>query len=300
MCTCMISFAVSPSDRQRLEAIVHVRAVRRMHVWRARIVLLSAAGVGANTIMRETGKAKTVVWRWQERFLAKGVDGLLCGKTRPPGKPPPAPPPQGTIDRVLARTLAPPPHGAIQWTGRVIAEAVSLAVSTVQSICRAHGLAPHRFRQFKLSRERAFADKQRAAIGRNIQRHRYRRHKLDRFLNADNRTLAADREAHVILGHYVTYWHEKLHAWAVRHPNWHSHFTPTSCSWLNAVEGFFSKLSRRRLQRGVLHSLADLQVNINRFINEHNRSLKPFTWTADPNGIIAAEKRGQQALEAIH
>ena len=53
------------------------------HVWRAQIVLLSAAGVGTNEIMRQTGKSKTCVWRWQERFMAEGFDGLLHDKTRP-------------------------------------------------------------------------------------------------------------------------------------------------------------------------------------------------------------------------
>ncbi|RWQ62521.1 MAG: IS630 family transposase, partial [Mesorhizobium sp.] len=78
------------------------------------------------------------------------------------------------------------------------------------------------------------------------------------------------------------------------------HFTPTSCSWLNAVEGFFAKLSKRRQKRGVFHSVVDLQAAINRFLIEHNQQPKPFTWTADPNKIIAAVKRGHQALDSIH
>jgi transposase len=66
------------------------------------------------------------------------------------------------------------------------------------------------------------------------------------------------------------------------------HFTPTSCSWLNAVENFFAKLSKRRLKRGVFHSVVDLQAAINRFLAEHNQQPKTFTWTADPDKIIAA------------
>nr|AAA60334.1 25 kDa protein [Sinorhizobium fredii] len=78
------------------------------------------------------------------------------------------------------------------------------------------------------------------------------------------------------------------------------HFTPTSCSWLNAVEGFFAKLSKRRLKRGVFHLVVDLQAAINRFLTEHNQQPKPFTWTADPDKIIAAVKRGHQVLDSIH
>jgi hypothetical protein len=85
-----------------------------------------------------------------------------------------------------------------------------------------------------------------------------------------------------------------------RHPRWTFHFTPTSASWLNAAEGFFARLTRRRLQRGVFHSLVDLQAAINRFLTDHNQSPKPFVWTADPNTIIAAANRGYQVLDSIH
>jgi len=81
---------------------------------------------------------------------------------------------------------------------------------------------------------------------------------------------------------------------------WTFHFTPTSASWLNAVEGFFAKLTKRRLKRGVFLSVVDLQAAINRFLVEHNAKPKPFTWTADPDKIIAAVRRGHQVLDSIH
>ncbi len=157
-----ISITVSPSDRQRLEAIIRDRTAAQKHVWRARVVLLTADGLGTNAIMRETGKSKTYVWRWQERFMEKGVDGLLRDNTRPPGKPPVN---RETVERVVALTLEPPPREATHWTARAMAEAVGLVVSTVQKIWRAHGLAAHRFRQFTLSRDPAFAEKVRDVIG---------------------------------------------------------------------------------------------------------------------------------------
>ena len=72
-----ITVQVSEGDRVRLAAIVADRNSRQKHVWRARIVLMTAHGVGTITIMRQTGKSKVTVWRWQERFMAQGVDGLL-------------------------------------------------------------------------------------------------------------------------------------------------------------------------------------------------------------------------------
>jgi hypothetical protein len=94
--------------------------------------------------------------------------------------------------------------------------------------------------------------------------------------------------------------HPKVRQWLARHPRWTFHFTPTSASWLNAVEGFFSKLTRRRLKRGVFRSVVDLQVAINRFVAETNADPKPFVWTADPKRVLAAVKRGKQTLESLH
>ena len=70
--------------------------------------------------------------------------------------------------------------------------------------------------------------------------------------------------------------------------------------WLNAVDGFFAKLTRQRLKYGVFHSDVDLRSAINRFINEHNQDPSPFVWKADPHKIIAAVRRGHQTLESIH
>ena len=88
--------------------------------------------------------------------------------------------------------------------------------------------------------------------------------------------------------------------WLARHPRWTSHFTPTSASWLNAVEGFFAKLTKRRLKRGVFRSVVDLQGAINRFIAETNSNPKPFGWTAEPARVLAAIARGEQALKSLH
>ena len=71
-----ISINVSRSDRRRLQALVADRNASQKHVWRAEIVLLTADGLGTNEIMRRTAKSKTCVWRWQERFMEEGFEGL--------------------------------------------------------------------------------------------------------------------------------------------------------------------------------------------------------------------------------
>src|SRR3982750_1482079 len=78
-----IWIGLTPCDRVRLEAVAGNRNTAQKHGWRAAIVLLSADGLGTTEIMRRTGTSKTCVWRWQERFMHGGVDGLLRDKTRP-------------------------------------------------------------------------------------------------------------------------------------------------------------------------------------------------------------------------
>ena len=82
-----ISFTVSSGDRQRLQAIVADPKSPQKHVWRARIVLLSGEGLGTSAIMAATGKAKTCVWRWQERFTLWKQEGAgFCVILGPPGR----------------------------------------------------------------------------------------------------------------------------------------------------------------------------------------------------------------------
>lgn len=355
-----ISITVSVVDRRRLERIVADRNALQKHVWRARIVLLTVDGVGTNGVMAATGKSKTTVWRWQERFMEAGVDGLLRDKTRPPGK---MPIDDARIADVVRLTHEPPPSETTHWAARDMAKATGLGLATVQRIWKAHGLAPHRWRAFKLSKDPAFAEKLhdvvglyvcppahavvlsvdeksqiqaldrtqpglpmkkgRAAtmthdykrhgtttlfaalnvrdgtvLGRNMQRHRHQ--EFIRFLNALEREVPADKVVHAILDNYAAHKTPEVRRWLARHPRWTFHFTPTSSSWLNAVEGFFAKLSRRRLKRGVFSSVAELQAAINRFVDEHNQNPKPFIWRADPHQIIAARLRGYQALESNH
>jgi len=351
---------LNAADRARLEAIAADRNSPQKHVWRTRIVLLSAEGISTGEIMRRVGVAKTCVWRWQERFVKEGVDGLLRDKTRPSRIPPLA---AEVVVAIVARTLEPPPGEITHWTAPAMAKATGVSVSSVQRVWRKHGLQPHRMRHFKLSNDRYFAEKLRdvvglyvdppahavvlsfdeksqiqaldrtqpglplkkgrcgtmthdykrngtttlfaalnvldgSVIGQCMQKHRHQ--EFIRFLNRIEATVPAGKMVHVILDNYAAHKHPKVLEWLARHPRFTFHFTPTSASWLNAVEGFFAILTKRRLKRGVFHSVVDLQAAINRYLEEHNQTPKPFTWTKDPEKIIAAVRRGHQALESIH
>ena len=135
-------------------------------------------------------------------------------------------------------------------------------------------------------------------IGRCMQRHRLQ--EFIRVLNAIEAEVPVGKIVHVILDNDGAHKHLKVRSWLGLHPRFVFHYTPTSGSWLNAVEGFFAKLTKRRLRRGVFRSIVELQAAINRFLAETNDDPKPFTWTADPDKIIAAVMRGHQTLDSIH
>jgi len=126
-------------------------------------------------------------------------------------------------------------------------------------------------------------------ISRCMQRHRHQ--EFLRFLNAVERAVPAGKVIHAILDNYAAHKHPKVLAWLGRHPRWIFHFTPTSGSWLNAVETFFSALTRRRIRRGSFHSIVDLQAAINRYIAEHNADPQPFIWTRPVPQILAKVNR---------
>src|ERR1700739_2387397 len=135
-------------------------------------------------------------------------------------------------------------------------------------------------------------------IGRCMQRHRHQ--EFIRFLNAVERQVPVDKAVHVVLDNYATHKHPKGRDSLARHPRVSFDFTPTSCSWANAVEGWFAKLTRQRLKRGVFTSIVELQTAINRFIADANDQPQPVVWTKSADAILAAVQRGRQALEAIH
>jgi transposase len=89
-----------------------------------------------------------------------------------------------------------------------------------------------------------------------MQRHRHR--EFVGFLNRIEADVPAGKVVNVILDNYATHKHSNVMRWLDRHPRFTFHFTPTSCSWINAVEGFFATLTKRRLKAGVFRSITDL------------------------------------------
>jgi transposase len=128
-----------------------------------------------------------------------------------------------------------------------------------------------------------------SVVGRCMPRHTHK--EFIKFLNAVERAVRPGKIIHAIADNYATHKHPKVRDWLADHPRWVFHFTPTSASWLNAVEGFFSAITRRRIRRGTFKSVADLEDAIRRYIREHNQSPKPFVWTKPADTILASLNR---------
>jgi transposase len=157
-----ICIYVSPPNRARLEAIIADRNSKSKAVWRARIVLATADGYGTNAIMRLTGTSKPCVWRWQERYIEEGVDGLLRDKTRPPGKKPLS---AAVKRKVLSKTASEMPPNATHWSVRSMARVVGISRTSVQRIWAEAGLKPHLVRRFKISNDPQFEEKVTDVVG---------------------------------------------------------------------------------------------------------------------------------------
>jgi len=153
---------LSPGDRAALEGLVADRNTPQKLVWRARIVLMSAAGSGTMAIVRAVSKSKRTVGRWQERYLERGVEGLRRDATRPGRKPPLS---AAVIERVLRMTLNETPPGATHWSVRRMARAAGISHTSVQRIWQAHGLKPHLVKTFKLSNDKQFVEKVTDIVG---------------------------------------------------------------------------------------------------------------------------------------
>jgi len=109
-----------------------------------------------------------------------------------------------------------------------------------------------------------------------------------------------DLEIHVVLDNLSAHSAPPVKEWLARpaqRDRWHLHFTPTSSSWLNLVEGWFAQLTNKRLRRGVFTSVAELTDAIDQWVDHWNDDPQPFIWTKTANDIITKVKRGRTALD---
>lgn len=120
---------------------------------------------------------------------------------------------------------------------------------------------------------------------------RHRAREFRAFLNTIDATVPADLEIHLVLDNYATHKAPTIRRWLRQHPRYHLHFIPTSSSWLNQVETWFSVLTRRQLRRGVHRSVKELTAALLAYTAAHNQQAAPFRWTKSADEILQSIKR---------
>jgi len=125
---------------------------------------------------------------------------------------------------------------------------------------------------------------------------RHRSLEFLQFLKAIDAQVPGDQDIHLIMDNYGTHKTQAVRAWLAAHPRYHVHFTPTSASWLNLVERFFSQLSEQWIKRSAHTSVAQLEQAIQAYIDRHNEDPKPFVWRKSADTILVSVARAAGSI----
>ena len=353
-----VEIELSEEEERRLRAVVRTPSASQQQALRARIVLRAAEGATNTEIAAEAGVSLPTVGLWRRSFSERGLDGLADA----PRSGRPRQIDDAEVQRVLAKTLEPPPDGSTHWSVRRLAVATGLSPTTVHRIWRDHKLKPHQVRSFKFSRDPRLAEKIVDVVGLYLdppkgalvlcvdektqiqaldrtqptlpmrlgkaQRmtHDYKRngttslyaaleiatgevtgacypqHRHQEFLAFINQLVRAypRRPLHVVLDNSSTHSTPEVERWLERHKRVHFHFTPTSASWMNMVEIWFSILTNQQVRRGVYHDVPELIAAIEHFIDGYNQRAQPFVWTKTPEQILAKAIKQQPTSGTLH
>ena len=129
---------------------------------------------------------------------------------------------------------------------------------------------------------------------------RHRHQEFLKVLRRLDRELPPHLDLHLILDNYGTHKHPKVKQWFEDHSRYHVHFVPTSSSWLNLVECWFSQLTTKRVRRGTFHNVPGLIRAIQQYIRENNKDPQPFVWTVSAARILRKVRRCKELLETGH
>jgi hypothetical protein len=135
-------------------------------------------------------------------------------------------------------------------------------------------------------------------IGQRMLKHRAL--EFVRFLRRIDKATPPALDLHLILDHYAAHKAPAVKRWLARHPRFHLHFTPTSASWANTVEGFFGQLTTRRLKRGAFRSILELHRAVDDYLSHPNADPKPFVRTRPVDTILDKIGRAKQTLKSMH
>jgi transposase len=345
-----IEIKLTDEHREELRRIIGRPSAPAGLVRRARVVLMSDAGVPGREIAFRLDLSPEHVSVIRSRFRAEGVAGLA---ERPKS---------GRTDhavsaameaRLVQMAMSPPPAGRSRWTTRLLGKQVGLTAGCVSDVLRRNGLKPHLVRTYKVSRDPDFAAKVKDVVGlylnppehavvlsvdektsiQALERtqlplplrsgratrhtHDYKRHGVvDLYAalevatgNVTHRVTeghsAPDflafmdtvvrryprKQLHVILDNSSTHSTPQVMGWLAKHPRVQFHYTPTSASWLNQVEGFFGILGKQSLSGNDFYSKTALREHLHAYMRAWNRNPTPFAWTKPAAAIIKSHRR---------
>ena len=129
---------------------------------------------------------------------------------------------------------------------------------------------------------------------------KHRQDEFLKFLKKIDKETSKEFDLHLIVDNYGSHKTAKITDWLSKHPRFHMHFTPTSSSWINMVERFFSELTTKRIRRGVFTSVKQLEQDIMDYIKAHNEVPTIFTWTKDAETILAKVAKRKEVLGTVH
>jgi len=307
-------FKTSNKEKSLLRALLRRQSLPQNLAFRARIILLSGSGCSAQEVAESECCCVPTVYHWRKRFRMEGIEGL---EDRPRSGQPKKLSEKKVLE-VLKMTVERIPKEATHWSVRLMAKDAGITTWQVRQIWAEADLKPHRLKTFKISSDPNFAEKVRDVVGLYMS-------PPDNalVLSVDEKTQiqALDRTQPLLQlkpGQVERRTHDykrngtaSLYAafdiasgqviGRVTHRHRAKEFldflklTPTSASWLNAVEGWFSQLERRALYRGVFTSTQDLRDKIKRFIKVHNAySAKPFIWKKTAKSILKSLSRAKK------
>jgi transposase len=349
---------LSEQQERELRSVLRTPSASQQQAMRARIVLRAAEGASNTQIAAEIGVSLPTVGLWRRNFCERGLDGQLDA----PRSGRPRQIDDDEVQRVLAKTLEPPPDGSTHWSVRRLAGATGISPTTVHRIWRDHKLKPHQVRSFKFSKDPQLVEKVIDVVGLYLEppkgalvlcvdektqiqaldrtqptlpikpgkaqrmTHDYKRNgttslyaaleiatgevtgacypqhthqEFLAFLNQLVRTYPR-RPLHVVLDNSSTHSTPEVKAWLARHPRVHFHFTPTSASWMNMVEVWFSILTKQQVRRGVYHNVHELTAAIEHYIANYNDRAQPFVWTKTADQILAKAIEQQPTSGTLH
>ncbi len=356
----LIEIKLTLKQRQELQTIVSRSSERAGLVRRARVILLTDAGVSGREIGHRLDLSPEHVSKIRRRYYDEGVAGLA---ERPKAGRTDHAVPAETVERIVQLAMSPPPAGRSRWTTRLLAKQVGLTSGCVSDVLRRNELKPHLVRTYKVSRDPNFVAKVKDVVGlylnppdhavvlsvdektsiQALQRsqlplplregraarhtHDYKRHGVvDLYAALEIATgkvthrvteahTAMDflafmkhvvrryprQELHVILDNSSTHGTPDVNAWLTENPLVHFHYTPTSASWLNQVEGFFGILGKQSLSATDFHSKRALREHIDAYMRSWNKAPTPFAWTKPANAIINSHRRMLDRIStAVH